>query len=65
MQEAEKKGVERATRAVEQSSEPTTAKQAYDLEREAVKKARSEDPILNAEDTVKEKAKEVSSWFFG
>jgi hypothetical protein len=65
VKEAEKKGVERATRAIKQSSEPTTSQEAYDLERKAVKEARSEDPILHTEDTLKEKASELSNWFFG
>ena len=65
VQEAEKKGAERTERAIKQSSEPVTSQEAYDLERKAVKEARSEDPILHTEDTIKEKASELSSWFFG
>lgn len=65
MQEAEKKGVERTERAIKQSSEPVTSQEAYDFERKAVKEARSEDLILHTEDTIKEKASELSSWFFG
>ena len=65
VKEAEKKGVERTERALKQSSEPATPQEVYDLERKAVKEARSEDPILHTEDTIKEKASELSSWFFG
>jgi len=65
VQEAEKKGAERTERAIKQSSEPTTSQEAYNLERKAVKEARSENPILNTEDTIKEKFSELSSWFFG
>ena len=54
VQEAEKKGVERTERALKQSSELITSQEA-----------RSEDPILHMEDTLKEKASELSSWFFG
>jgi len=65
VQEAEKKGIERAERAIKQSSEPVTFQEAYNCERKFVKEARSEDPILHTEDTIKEKASELSSWFFG
>ena len=65
VKEAEKKGVARAARAIKQSSEPTTSQEAYNLEHKAVQEARSEDPILHTEDTLKEKASELSSWFFG
>jgi hypothetical protein len=65
VEEAENKGVERSTRAIKNSTESTTSQEAYDLERKAVKDARSEDPILATEDTIKEKASDLSSWFFG
>lgn len=64
-QEAENKGIARVSRAVEQSPEPITPQEVYDLERKTVKEARSEDVILRAEDTLKEKAKEAGDWFFG
>lgn len=65
VQDAEKKGVERAERALKQSSKPVTPQEVYDLERKAVNDARSEDPLLHAEDTLKGKASEISSWFSG
>jgi hypothetical protein len=65
LQEAEKKGAERTERALKQSSEPVIPQEAYNLERQAVKEARSEDPILHPEDIIKQKASELNSWFFG
>ena len=64
-QEAENEGIVRASRAVKQSSEPIIPQEVYDLERKAVKEARSEHVILRVEDTLKEKAKEAGDWFFG
>lgn len=62
---SENKGVSRSGRAFEQSTEPISPQEAYELERKAVKEARTEDPILYTEDKIKEKASELSSWFFG
>jgi hypothetical protein len=60
----EKKGAERTEGAIKNSSEPVTVEEAYKLECKAVQEARSEDPILHAEDTIKETASSVSRWFF-
>ena len=62
---SEKRGTERAQRAIKNSSKPVDSKAAYKLEREAVKKAQSDDPILNMEDTVKGYSSSFSEWFFG
>lgn len=64
VKDAERKGVVRTKRAIRQASEPTTSQEAYTLERKAVREARSEDPILYTEDTIKEKASGLTSWLF-
>jgi heme/copper-type cytochrome/quinol oxidase subunit 3 len=65
VKEAETKGIERSQRAIQRASEPVDAAEVYYIERTAVKDARSENPILHTEDTIKEKATAVSNWFFG
>ena len=68
-EKAEEKGKERCATAIEQSTEPVTHNDAYELRKKAVKEARAEDPLLNVEDSAKETAKSVgkaiSDWWNG